>query len=275
MLSSDRIASQLLDVCLGPVGECVSDWLELECRREDSHITECNHADGLPDTQADTGSNAAVKTTDTILLVDVLESGANRHLLGSVGILLLALHLNTDNLNWLIPCAETTTKRACEDLLQTRQLLVLLLAGSSADPALGKTAETEARTPVGHLSDSDSVDTLVDTSDTLLAVDVHEGREGGLGLDTGGSQLVLGDLDRLHAGAETHGSISLSDTTGNTTDDTTTKLRGTHRAGVILGFGGDEEEDGALGGRFNPGPGDETLIDLKDMSMPSITGGLG
>jgi len=34
-------------------------------------------------------------------------------------------------------------------------------------------------------------------------------------------------------------------------------------AGVEFGFGGDEEEDGAFGGGFDPGPGDETLVDCR------------
>lgn len=72
---------------------------------------------------------------------------------------------------------------------------------------------------------------------------------------------MLGDLDRLHAGAETHGGVSLGNTTGDTTKDTAAKLRGTSDTGVVLGLGGDEEKDGALAGSFNPSPGDETLVD--------------
>jgi hypothetical protein len=67
---------------------------------------------------------------------------------------------------------------------------------------------------------------------------------------------VLGDLDRLHAGAETHGSVGLCDTTGDTTDDATTELIGTEAAGVVFGLGSDEKENGTLGGGLNPGPGD-------------------
>jgi hypothetical protein len=74
---------------------------------------------------------------------------------------------------------------------------------------------------------------------------------------------VLGDLDCLHAGAETHGGVSLGNTTGDTTKDTAAKLRGTGDTGVVLGLGSDEEKDGALAGSFNPGPGNETLVDCS------------
>jgi hypothetical protein len=74
---------------------------------------------------------------------------------------------------------------------------------------------------------------------------------------------VLGDLDRLHAGAETHGGIGLGDTTGHTTNDATTELGGAKAASIELGLGGDEEQDRALGGGFNPGPGNETLVDYR------------
>jgi hypothetical protein len=71
---------------------------------------------------------------------------------------------------------------------------------------------------------------------------------------------VLGDLDRLHAGTETHGSIGLSDTTSHTTADTTDEVIGTEALSVVFGLGGDEEEDRALGGGLNPGPRNESLI---------------
>jgi hypothetical protein len=74
---------------------------------------------------------------------------------------------------------------------------------------------------------------------------------------------MLGDLDRLHAGAETHGGIGLCNTTGDTTKDTTAELGGAGLAGVVLGLGSDEEKDGTLAGCFNPGPGDETLVDCS------------
>lgn len=72
---------------------------------------------------------------------------------------------------------------------------------------------------------------------------------------------MLGDLDRLHASAEAHGGVGLGDTTGDATDDATAKLGGAVAAGVEFGLGGNEEEDGTLGGGFNPGPGDEALVD--------------
>lgn len=226
-----------------------------------SHVTDGNHANGLPDTKTNARSNTTVEAADAILAVNVAESVSDRHLLGAVGVLLLALHLDADNLDGLVPGAETTADRGSKDLLHGRELLVAALASGGANPALGETRETKAGAPVGHLADSNSVNTLVNTADTLTAVNVHEGGKGRLGLDTRSCHLVLGDLDSLHAGAKSHGSIGLSDTTGNTADDASAELASTSVARVELSLGSDEEQDGALGRSFNPGPGDETLVD--------------
>ena len=72
---------------------------------------------------------------------------------------------------------------------------------------------------------------------------------------------MLGDFDRLHARAEAHGRVRLCQTTNHTTGDTRNEVIGTERLGVELGLGGDEEEDGTLRRRFDPGPRDETLVD--------------
>lgn len=71
---------------------------------------------------------------------------------------------------------------------------------------------------------------------------------------------MLCDLDRLHAGTETHGSVSLSDTASHTTADTGDEIIGTEATGVVLGLRGDEEEDRTLGGCLNPGPRNESLV---------------
>jgi hypothetical protein len=58
-------------------------------------------------------------------------------------------------------------------------------------------------TPVGSLTNSDSVDSFVDTGQTFTLVDILEYLEGGFdgGTDTG--LLVSSDFDSLHACAET------------------------------------------------------------------------
>lgn len=230
---------------------------------ENAHIANSNHANRLPNAETNSRSNTPVKTLDTIVRVNVAESVADRHLLGSVGVVLLALHLDADDLNGLVPGTETTAESAGEDLFSGGELVALLLARGRADPALGQAAEAEAGAPVGHLPDGDGVDTLVDAADALLAVNAHEGLEGRRGLDTGGGQLVLGDFDRLHAGTEAHGGIGLGDTAGDAAKNATAKLRSTHVASVVLGFGGDEEQHRALGGSLDPGPGNETLVDCR------------
>lgn len=224
------------------------------------HVTKSNHADGLPDAQTNTRSHTTVETTDAIAVVDVLESLADGQVLGAVRVRGLALHLDTDNLNGLVPGGQTTTETGSQDLFRGGQLSAFLLVGNLADSRLSETGQTEAGTPVGSLANGDGIDTTVDTADTFLAVDIHEGREGAGGLHTGGGHLVLGDLDGLHAGAEAHGSVGLSDTASHTTADTGDKVIGTEGAGVVFGLGGDEEENRTLGGCLNPGPRNESLV---------------
>lgn len=98
------------------------------------------------------------------------------------------------------------------------------------------TAQTESRTPVGDLSDSNGVDTLVDTGDTLATVDVHERGHGARSLGARLDGLVLGHLDSLHAGAETHGRVGLRQTTSHATNDAGTEVVGAEAPGVVLGF---------------------------------------
>jgi hypothetical protein len=81
---------------------------------------------------------------------------------------------------------------------------------------------------------------------------------------------MLCDLDRLHAGTETHGSVGLRKTTGHTTRDTSEEVRRTERLGVVLGLGCDEEEDGTLGGGLDPGPRDKTLVDCSVLSARAL-----
>lgn len=224
------------------------------------HVTKSHHADSLPNTQTNTGRNTTVQTLEAVGIVDILESLADGQVLGTVRVLSLALHLNPNNLNRLVPSRQTTTETRGKHLLPSRQLLALLLAGDLADGRLGQTGQTEAGTPVGSLANGDGVDTTVDTADTLLAIDVHERGKGAGGLDAGRGHFVLGNLDGLHAGAETHGGVGLGDTTSHTTGNTTDEVVRTQGAGLVFGFGGDEEEHGALGGGLNPGPRNESLI---------------
>ena len=273
LLGHDLVARQLLHVALGPVEQPrLAYWILKDGGRgnagESLHVTHRNHADGLPDTEPDTGRDAPVQPLDAVLLVDVLESVANRHLLGPVGVIGLALHLDADDLDRLVPGAKTTTKRRRGNLLKSPELLRFRLARDVADPLLREPAEPEPRTPVRHLADGDGVDALVDTADALLAPDVHERGEGGLRLDARRRELVLGDLHRLHARAEAHGSVRLRHAARHAARDAASELGRAEGARVVLGLGGDEEEDSALGGRLDPGPRDETLVDC---SFPCVS----
>lgn len=224
-------------------------------------IAQSNHADRLPNTQTNARSDTSVKTLDTILLVDVLEGPAHVHVLGAVGILRLTLHLDSDNLDGLVPSRETTTNSRGSDLLNHTHLLTVLLASELADTVLSDTRETEARTPVGDLTDSDSINTTVDAANALASVYIHEGRHGAWWLHPRRRHLVLCDFHRLHACAEAHGRVGLSETTDHATADAGDETVGASCASIVLGLRCDKEEDGTLGRGFDPCPGDETLVD--------------
>jgi hypothetical protein len=97
MLSSDLVTSEVLNHLL-------------------RNIAERNHAHGLPHTQTDTRHHAAVQALDTRLAVDVLEGVADGHLLGPVGVVLLALHLHAHDFDGLVPGGETAAESGCEDI---------------------------------------------------------------------------------------------------------------------------------------------------------------
>ena len=71
---------------------------------------------------------------------------------------------------------------------------------------------------------------------------------------------MLCDFDGFHAGAEAHCGIGLGDAAGHAAGDAAEEVGGAEGFGVVFCFGGDEEEDGAFGGGFDPGPGDEALV---------------
>lgn len=227
------------------------------------NIAQSNHADRLPNAQPDAGGDTPVKPLDAVLAVNVLEGPAHIHVLGAVGVLLLALHLDADNLDGLVPSGETAADGGRADLLDDAELLAALLVGHLADTVFGDAGQAEAGAPVGDLAHGDGVDAPVDALDALGAVDVHERLHGARGLDPGRRHLVLCDFHRLHAGAETHCCVGLGETTDHSSADSADERRGAGGAGVVLGFGGDEEEDGALARGFDPCPGNETLVDCE------------
>lgn len=68
------------------------------------------------------------------------------------------------------------------------------------------------------------------------------------------------NLDCLHAGAETHGSVCLGYSADHAARDAANEVTGAEGFGVVFCFGCDEEEDGAFAGGFYPSPGDEALV---------------
>lgn len=138
------------------------------------HIAQSHHADRLPDTETDARRHTAVQALHAVLRVNVLGRLADRQVLGTIGVLLLRLHLHADDLDGLVPRTEPAAERRRCDLLHDRELLAALLARDLADARLGDARQTEARPPVGDLAHGDGVDALVDAADALPAPDVHE-----------------------------------------------------------------------------------------------------
>jgi len=138
--------------------------------------------------------------------------------------------------------------------------LAILFASHLADSRLRQARQTKARAPVRSLADGDCIDTPVDTADAFLTVDIHECRPRARRLHTLRGHLVLGDLDRLHASAEAHGSVSLGNTASHASGDTSNEVGCAKSLCDILRLRRDKEEDGTLGGSLNPGPRNETLV---------------
>lgn len=263
MLRGDFLASQLLDIVFGTVTEIsVSSSRSMKDKRN-SHITQSYHANRLPNTKPNPRSNAAIQPLDPICLVNVPERAAHRHLLRTIRILCLTLHLHAHNLNRLVPGTKPTAHRRRGNLLHNAQLLAMLLASGPPDARLSKSAEPEARPPVRDLAYRDGVDAFVDASDPLGSVDGHERLHRAGHLLARRRGLVLRDLDRLHARAEAHRGVGLRETAGHAARDAADEGGRAERLSIILGFGGDEEEDCALGAGFDPGPWDETLVDCS------------
>lgn len=138
------------------------------------------------------------------------------------------------------------------------------------------------RAPVGALSDSDSVDTLVDTSETLLAVDLSKESPRRGRLDAGSRDLVTRDLGRLHTRRETcgassavaprggprithtHRGVCLGDSAGHTTQQSGNSRVDAHAKRLLLDLGRGEDEDGTLGGCFDPCLGRHQLITVEN-----------
>lgn len=98
------------------------------------HVAERDHAHRLPDAEADARHDAAVEAAHAALPVDVLERVADGHLLGPVGVVLLALHLDAHDLDRLVPGRQAAAERGRQDLLRHAELDArVFFAGYFAD----------------------------------------------------------------------------------------------------------------------------------------------
>lgn len=114
-----------------------------------------------------------------------------------------ATHLNSNDLDRLVPSSKSASNSGSKDLVHSAELLAFLDALDASQRRLGKTSETETRSPVCGLTNGDSVDTLVDTSNTFTSVDIHEDFKSRSWWASGLDCLVSSDLNSLHARAET------------------------------------------------------------------------
>lgn len=117
------------------------------------------------------------------------------------------------------------------------------------------------------MTDGDCVDTLVNTPNTFFPVDVPESCPGRLRSNSSCKLLVLCDLHGLHARAEAHCRVGLCKTSDHTTTDAGHEIASAEGLRIVLGFGCNEEQDSALCGGFDPGPGNEALVDYTTCNV--------
>lgn len=251
MLRRDRLARDLLHHLLG-------------------HIPQCDHTHRLPHAQPNAWRHAPVQALHPVALVDIPRRSADRHLLRPIRIVRLALHLHANHLNRLVPRAQPTTNRACCDLLDHAQLVALRLPCDVPDPRLSDPAEPKPAPPIRHLPDRDRVDALVNAPNTFRAINAHERLDRAGHTCARGRGLVSRDLDRLHARAEAHCGVGLREAAAHAADDAADEGGGAGGAGVEFDFGRDEEEDGAFCGGFDPGPGDQSLVNCRRNVMNDV-----
>ena len=83
-------------------------------------------------------------------------------------------------------------------------------------------------------------------------------------LDSVSRELTPGNLGGLHASANTHSRVRLSDSTAHTAEKTSERRGDTGASGVALNLGSSEKENSSLGRSLDPGPGDESLVDCAE-----------
>ncbi|KAH3668269.1 hypothetical protein OGAPHI_002023 [Ogataea philodendri] len=238
-------------------------------------VTKSNHTNGLPNSKHNSWSHTSIKSLYTVVRVDVFCSTQNAQILWTFRITCLGLHLHTDHLNWLVPGRKTTTQSRRQNSLASSQLLVLRLSGERLDGVLSESGQPESRSPVGHLSNCNSIDTLVDTLDTFLGVDVLENFQAALDWGSSSSSLVSGDLDSLHTGTESHCEVSLEQSTSDSSTNTRNEWRCAHSLQTVLSFGRHKQQNSTFGTGFNPGPRNQSLVESKyPSSGPNHFGGL-
>ena len=82
------------------------------------------------------------------------------------------LHLNPAHLNRVVPAGQSSTNHTTDSLFLNRQLSISgsILVGLHF--VTSHLCEPGTRGPVGHLPDSNSTGTIVETTDTLVPVDI-------------------------------------------------------------------------------------------------------
>ena len=210
VLSCNRLAGKLLNSIFSPAKQSATTIILRTFIHENLHVAQRHHANSLPDSQTNSRRNAPVQSLDTIIRIDIPKRLPDSQVLRAVRVGGLALHFHTDHLDRLIPSAQTTTQPGRKHLLVSIQLDArVLFARDPPDALFRQPRQTKPRSPIGNLPDRNRIHALIDTPDTLFAVDIHERGKGGGRLDSGRGELVLRDLDRLHASTETHCRVGL------------------------------------------------------------------
>lgn len=254
-------------------------------------IPQSNHTHRLPNPQSNPRRNTPVQSFDTILLVNVRESVADGHLRRTVRVDGFGLHFHAHDFDGLVPGRETSSESGGEDSFWGGEFLSFGFTVEGADAVFTRrqsdvsrelssgvpkrkrmlysrnTTQPKPRPPISNLPHSNRINSLINPSNSLGAIDPHERRKRARRFDSRFHSLVLRDLHRLHARAESHGRVGLCETARHATADARDKVAGAEGFGVEFSFRGDEEEDGAFGRGFDPGPGDESLVDYSHITI--------
>lgn len=221
-----------------------------------SHVSKRHHAHSLPDSETDAWRDSAVQAPYPTLRIYVPERAANTELCGAIGIGLLALHFYPNHLDGLVPARQSTSNARGQYLLNNTESLLSPFVVGSADRIFNQSREAEPRPPIGDLPNCYSIDSFVNSSQSLRPKHRDKCLQGTRGFQPRCRLLLSSNFRCLHTGTEPDRCVCLGRTTDHASCDAGQKLGGPDCPRMILDFGGHKEQNRAFRGRFNPGPWD-------------------